>query len=358
MEYLTRVINYAIDRCSFQYHPLCKNLKLTHFMFADDLLMFCKGNANSVMLQMRAFSTFSQTSGLNMNNSKYEVYFNGMDKQLKADFIQVTGFTEGSMPFRYLGMPIQAGRLTKTECNIIAEKMVSRIKSLGARKLYLGRLTLINSVLNTLYSYWANFFIIPNSVIKRVEAIYRNFLWDGSSDYHRVPLIYSKPDRLWIRWVAQVHIKNHDWHSYKPLNDASWIWKNILKVKDKIKDGFQKGKWQDAKGYSIRRGYNWLRYQKPVKEWANWKGMNVKEKLYKIGCSPDDSCNIYGMASETHDHLFFECSYSKQILNMIEAWNGTKISDLISRVTASRRVQAGVQWKTQMMVMNACIYHI
>ncbi|XP_074293063.1 uncharacterized protein LOC141619968 [Silene latifolia] len=43
MEYLSRLIKFATDRWPFQYHPLCKNLKLTHLMFADDLLLFRKG---------------------------------------------------------------------------------------------------------------------------------------------------------------------------------------------------------------------------------------------------------------------------------------------------------------------------
>ncbi|XP_074314243.1 uncharacterized protein LOC141649452 [Silene latifolia] len=63
MDYLTRIIKYATNKWPFQYHPLCKELKLSHLMFADDLLLFCKGNAQSVMILLRAFSTFSKASG-------------------------------------------------------------------------------------------------------------------------------------------------------------------------------------------------------------------------------------------------------------------------------------------------------
>ncbi|XP_074277735.1 uncharacterized protein LOC141601359 [Silene latifolia] len=45
MDYLTRMIANATDHWPFQYYPLCKGVKLNHLMFADDLLMFCKGNA-------------------------------------------------------------------------------------------------------------------------------------------------------------------------------------------------------------------------------------------------------------------------------------------------------------------------
>ncbi|XP_074292086.1 uncharacterized protein LOC141618927 [Silene latifolia] len=222
---------------------ICAAIK--DFFHTDDLLKFCKGNAHSIMLLIRAFSSFSKASGLVMNNTKLEVYFNGVAQELKNDIQQVTGFVKGSMPFRYLGVPIQAGKLNKKECNILTEKMVNRIRSLGAKKLsYAGRIVLINSVLNTLYSYWAGIFPIPKAVVKRIEAICRNFLWDRSSNYHRVPLvswdtvtlpkeggdlgikraenwnvaivaklvdwIYGKADRLWIRWNNQIYLKNGD----------------------------------------------------------------------------------------------------------------------------------------------------
>ncbi|XP_074283120.1 uncharacterized protein LOC141607664 [Silene latifolia] len=115
MDFLTRTIKYATTKWPFQYHPLCKELKLTHLMFVDDLLLFCKGIAQSVMLILKAFSTFSKASGLSMNNSKYEVYFNGMAATLKEDIKQVTGFIEGQMPFRVPLVGWDTVTLPKTE---------------------------------------------------------------------------------------------------------------------------------------------------------------------------------------------------------------------------------------------------
>ncbi|XP_074305789.1 uncharacterized protein LOC141641010 [Silene latifolia] len=360
MEYLTRMINFATDRWPFQYHPLCKGIKLNHLIFADDLLMFCKGNAQFIILMIRDFSSFSKAAGLFMNNNKSEVYFNGVTQDLKNDIQQVTGLVEGSMPFRYLRVPIQAGKLTKKECNILTKKMVNRIRSLGAKKLsYAGRIMLIKSVLNILYSYWAGIFLIPKAVIKRIEAICRNFLWDGSSDYHRVPLvawdtvtlpkeegglgikkaetwnvaivaklvdwIYGKADRLWIRWINQIYLKNGDWHSYKPPADAAWAWKDICKVKELMKTAYIHSQWTpDSTGYTVRHGYEWLRHTQPKKDWYNvvwnkwnvpkhaiitWlymnKGLNVRDKLHKIGYCQEKACCICKDADETEEHLFF-----------------------------------------------------
>ncbi|XP_074316286.1 uncharacterized protein LOC141652637 [Silene latifolia] len=40
MEYLSRLLQVACEYQGFKYHPLCKCLKLSHLMFADDLLLF------------------------------------------------------------------------------------------------------------------------------------------------------------------------------------------------------------------------------------------------------------------------------------------------------------------------------
>ncbi|XP_074266860.1 uncharacterized protein LOC141590150 [Silene latifolia] len=315
------------------------------------------------------------------------------------------------MPFRYLGVPIKAGRLTKTECNTIAEKMVSRIRSLGARKLsYAGRVVLINSVLNTLYSYWASIFLLPKSIIKRIEGICRNYLWDGNAENHRVPLIawdkvtlpkeegglgikkaqvwnyatvaklvdwiYGKADRLWIRWVNQVYLKGRDWHEYVPPADVAWSWKNICKVKEMMKNGYSDGQWTaDAKGYSIRSGYEWLRIQQPKQDWVplvwnKWNipkhtiiawiimnnGLNVKEKLCKIGYCTDDRCLICGSDSETQEHLFFNCRYSQQIMHQMENWCGFPLQ--ANRSMGMLPTKGCLTQKVQFLVMTACYYQV
>ncbi|XP_074320775.1 uncharacterized protein LOC141657433 [Silene latifolia] len=319
MEYLTRIIKFATEMWPFQYHPLCKSLKLTHLMFADDLLMFCKGNAASIMLLMWAFSSFSRASGHSMNNSKSEIFFNGMVEELKQDIKQVTGFSEGC---------------------------------------------------------WASMFIIPKSVIKRVESICRNFLWDGSSEYHRVPLVawdkVTLPKAegglalrrlnhgtllLWLnRWINQIYIKTQVWHTYKPPASSSWSWKSICKVKEKIKDGYTNGTWNShSQGYTVKRGYEWLRPSQTVQPWAklvwnNWNipkhtlilwinlngGLNVKDKLHKLGCCDDDLCCMCSSMAETSEHLFLACTYSCRIRELIGRWIGRSMPS-VNEMIASHR---------------------
>lgn len=42
MEYLTRLLGKMSEVHDFKFHPMCKASKLTHLIFADDLMIFCK----------------------------------------------------------------------------------------------------------------------------------------------------------------------------------------------------------------------------------------------------------------------------------------------------------------------------
>ncbi|XP_019262934.1 PREDICTED: uncharacterized protein LOC109240719 [Nicotiana attenuata] len=54
MEYLSRVLGKMSELPDFRYHPMCKETRLTHLVFADDLMIFCKGNLKSIARVMEA----------------------------------------------------------------------------------------------------------------------------------------------------------------------------------------------------------------------------------------------------------------------------------------------------------------
>ncbi|XP_074298546.1 uncharacterized protein LOC141629443 [Silene latifolia] len=160
------------------------------FFATDDLLLFCKGNAVSIMWLLRGFFTFSATSWLALNNDKTDIYFNGVSKDIMVDIVKVFGFRIGTLPFKYLGVPISSKKLSKFEGHKLIERIVQRIRSLGARKLsYAGRLVLVKTVLSTLHSYWASMFLIPSGIMDKVDSICRNFLCGGRDSYLKTPNI-------------------------------------------------------------------------------------------------------------------------------------------------------------------------
>lgn len=190
MEYLTRILRVITADSTFQFHPLCKPLKLSHLCFVDDLLLFSKGKVESVMIILKAFATFSCASGLEMNKEKSEIYFNGVKGEDMQKILQCSGFQRCTFPFRYLGIPITFKRIGIGDCHKLVERMVGRIRGWGAKKLsYAGRLVLVQSILSQLHTYWARIFIIPTKVLNQVNSICRNYLWGGSDVYGKSPLV-------------------------------------------------------------------------------------------------------------------------------------------------------------------------
>lgn len=81
MEYLHRKLQDLI--LDFNYHGKCEKLHIIDVSFADDLLLFTRGNIVSIQLVMDMIHAFSKSIRLYVNPSKCKVYFGGMKDNRK-----------------------------------------------------------------------------------------------------------------------------------------------------------------------------------------------------------------------------------------------------------------------------------
>lgn len=57
---------------------------------------------------------------------------------------------------------------------------------------YASKVILIRSMLSGMSAYWAQLFLFPKKVIRRLEAILRRFLWSGAEGgYKRASMVWS-----------------------------------------------------------------------------------------------------------------------------------------------------------------------
>ena len=88
-------------------------------------------------------------SGLDINVVKSSIYFGGVGESVKLAILHLTGFLEGSFPFRYLEVPLSPHRLLTSQFSPLQQKLESSIQSwMGKHLSYAGRLELIRSVLH------------------------------------------------------------------------------------------------------------------------------------------------------------------------------------------------------------------
>lgn len=109
---------------------------------------------------------------------KNTVYFGNVSDDVKQDIRLVMPFNEGSLPVRYLGIPLDSNRISRTDCNLLLDNMRKRIDGWHNRSLsFAGRLQLIASVLNSLNVYWASIFILPHGICDDIDKLLKCFLW-------------------------------------------------------------------------------------------------------------------------------------------------------------------------------------
>ncbi|XP_074271555.1 uncharacterized protein LOC141595487 [Silene latifolia] len=323
MEYLSRLMDFATRKWYFRYHPMCKSLRLTHLLFVDDLLMFSKGDMQSIMLILRVLATFSGSSGLKVNATKSEVVFNAVSESLKHDIAQVSGFQED-----YIRAPLVAWHhvcCSKKEGGL-------GIKDAG--------------------------------------------VWNIASVGKLVNWIYTKADRLWVLWIDHVYMKGADWTAYHPPPDSNWNRRNICRVKDLLVGGYQDNCWTGSTGeYTVSTGYHWLQDPHPPVLWyqdvwdpwvlpkhafVGWlihrAALNTRSKMFKLGLSVTASCVLCEMREETHDHLFWECAYSSQVIVGLEQWLQLKLNTPSSSMSKLQRricrVVKMAAWYTLWMQRN------
>ena len=240
----------------FRFHPLCKSLNLVSLCFADDLLIFCKANTDSMQIMLREFSEFSSSSGLSINKNKSHIYFGGLSEADKAPVMECSNLVEGSFLLKFLGVPLRPTKWKAMDCDIILTKIRQRLHGWASRNLsYAGRVQLIHSVLLGIRNYWMSIFLLPQRVIKEIDCLYRNFLWGvkgTKSKFHltswdqvcrpkshgglgfkegslwnKINLaryiwaISSKQDLLWVKWVNFIYLKGDQIWDYVLHQDTS-----------------------------------------------------------------------------------------------------------------------------------------
>ena len=88
-------------------------------MFADVLLIFCKLDMLSFQAIQRFLNEFANSSDLVPNNDKCVVYLVAGPVQHKKGLLDYSKMPEGSLPFRYLGVPLASKKLDIADINLL-----------------------------------------------------------------------------------------------------------------------------------------------------------------------------------------------------------------------------------------------
>ena len=75
MNVLSQLLDKSAKERKIGYHPKCKNLRLTHLRFPDDILVFTDGNVRCTDSIVEVFDSFARMSGLRISMEKSTIYY-------------------------------------------------------------------------------------------------------------------------------------------------------------------------------------------------------------------------------------------------------------------------------------------
>lgn len=182
---LSLMLNKAAADMRFNYHNNCSSSRLTHLCFADDLLIFMDGSWDSLQAVLQVLNEFEKRSGLAVSVHKTSFFASGLSAA-ETDLIQVsTGMPMGTLPVRYLGVPLCTKKLTLLNCEGLLQQIKCKFSSWSSRALsFAGRLLLIKTVITGITTFWCSTFILPKACVKRINSLCGVFLWKGNIEDH------------------------------------------------------------------------------------------------------------------------------------------------------------------------------
>ena len=135
--------------------------------YADDTILFLEHDLEKAVNMKLILCLFEQLSGLKINFHKSEIFCFGKAKEEEEQYKHIFGCESGSLPFKYLGIPIHYRKLLNSEWHAVESRFEGKLGCWQSQLLSYGdRLVLVNSVLTSLPMFMLSFLEVPIGVRK------------------------------------------------------------------------------------------------------------------------------------------------------------------------------------------------
>ncbi|KAA3488495.1 Retrovirus-related Pol polyprotein LINE-1 [Gossypium australe] len=138
---------------------------------------------NQARVIKEGLDTFCAFLGYNVNLKKSNMFFSkGVGEDIQRCISGIFGFQVVQNLGSYLGVPHFHEKVTNNTLRFVMDKVCSKLCSWYARQLSLaGRITLVQSVLLSIPSYFMQSMMIPKGLCDEIEVMVRQFIWGTTS---------------------------------------------------------------------------------------------------------------------------------------------------------------------------------
>lgn len=210
---LSKLLNKEVEDGEFRYHPQCKEVKLTHLSFADDILVFTNGTRDSLLVVIEVMKRFAKMSGLHINAAKSSIYASGNNIIDLLSTAESLSIGVGTLTIRYLGMPLTTKSLTSHDYEPLIDKIRTRMLCWSNKSLsFAGRLQLIQSVISSTVNFWSSAFILPAKCLDTIESMCSAFIWSSSP---------TQTHKVKVSWADLCYLKDEGGLGVRKLRESA-----------------------------------------------------------------------------------------------------------------------------------------
>lgn len=168
----------------------------THVLYADDIMVFCKGTKRNLAALMSLFHEYGEASGQHLSLGKCKFFVGSMSPARKVQLRNFLGFSYGSIPFTYLGVPIFHGKPKRIHLQPIADRIKNKLSLWkGSLLTIMGIFQLVRSIIHGMLIYSFHIYKWPSSLLKSLDKCLRNFIWSGKPNKRK--LVTVAWQKLW-----------------------------------------------------------------------------------------------------------------------------------------------------------------
>ncbi|XP_058764573.1 uncharacterized mitochondrial protein AtMg00310-like [Vicia villosa] len=173
---------------------------------------------------------FEMVFVLKVNFHKSKLYGIGVGDWLMETTSNFLACDIEEIPFKFLGVKVQGNPRKSAMWGDVISHVKSKLEVWRGRRLsHVGRVVMINSVLNVIPTYTLSFYRVPKKVLQRLCQLQGNFLWNRKENSRAIH---------WASWKTVCKTKEQGGLGVKDIEVMNmallnkWKWR-ILKESDK-----------------------------------------------------------------------------------------------------------------------------
>ena len=418
MQNFSSLINEKENRQELKPFKQSRVKGITHLMYADDLLVFCKAKRNCLTAVKELFKQFSANTGLCINNHKSTVHFSEAT-QNKEELLGILGYNQGKFPIKYLGLPLSPRILTERDCSPMIASMAAMTADWKKKLLsHAGRVQLFHWGIMGVFNFWNQSCRIPKGVLTSITSLAYNYIWAGKRDFSwedmtlpkeegglglrdfrtlalaatmkRVHRLWTCDISIWAKWMRDRYIRGIRLYEItKRPNADSALWAGVLDDRTQFINYMTcnnnyEFNWKGfGNNFSFKNAVETVRNKKEKDNlakgiwcskigkhsmtlWrARWGRITTKyEAARRLRSQLEDTdCILCNGPLESQTHLFYRCEYARDLWLELRRWKPGLFSD--DNITledymeqAERRTKGGPCWGFSWTLIGAATWTI